>query len=46
MSDDWDYGRDIEIEREQDYEHEMAIADWLQDREDDEYERRRRQRDG
>lgn len=45
MSDDWDYGRDIELERERDYEHEIAVSQYLDDIEDAEYERRRRQRD-
>ena len=44
MNDDWDYGYDIEREREEDYEREMAITHWLEDRERDEEDRIRRDR--
>lgn len=39
--DDWDYGADIEAEREADYQHELAIAQHMDDRERDEDDRRR-----
>jgi len=42
--DDWDYGRDIQEERDRDYEHEIAVADWLSDRERDDDDRARRDR--
>lgn len=42
--DDWDYGADIQAERDADYEHELAIAENMHERElnDDEQLRRRR----
>jgi hypothetical protein len=44
MSDDWDYGYDIQQEIDADYEHEIAIADHLSDRERDDEDRARRER--
>lgn len=42
--DDWDYGADIQAERDADYEREIAIADHLSDLERDDDERARRER--
>lgn len=42
MSDDWDDGYDIQAELDADYEHEIAIADYLSDLERDDEDRQRR----